>query len=172
MSSVTTSTTVWGEAQPSVATVGLETRTTAVAGSRTSARRRCASAAPAAFSGSSAARSSGSADARYARANTSARSSAATAPRAAASASSSDEPGTAANPRHVASARPNLAAMGYPLGVVHIVYGDRPVQESAQLAAADGFVHLDAMADTPDDLALPLADRFAMRPTPGCTAGP
>jgi hypothetical protein len=62
--------------------------------------------------------------------------------------------------------------MGYRLGVVHIVYGDRPVEETARLAAADGFVHLDAMADTPDDLVLPLADRFAMRPTSGCTSGP
>ena len=51
--------------------------------------------------------------------------------------SSSDDPGTAAHPTQ-APASPtdsrNLPNMGYQLGVVHIVYGDRPVDETARLA--------------------------------------
>ena len=53
-----------------------------------------------------------------------------------------------------------------------IVYGDLPIEEAARRAAMDGFSHIDALADAPDDLALPLGDGFANRPTPGCTSGP
>lgn len=62
--------------------------------------------------------------------------------------------------------------MRWPLGVVSVVYGGRPIEEAARLAREQGFEHIDALADTPDDLALPVYDRFAMRPTEGCSAGP
>ena len=62
--------------------------------------------------------------------------------------------------------------MHWPLGVVHIVYGDRPIESAAQLAREHGFAHIDAGADTPDDLALPVGDRFSMLPRSGCSSGP
>lgn len=40
------------------------------------------------------------------------------------------------------------------------------------MAHGHGFAHIDALADAPDDLALPVGDRFAMIPRAGCTAGP
>lgn len=62
--------------------------------------------------------------------------------------------------------------MRWPLGVVFIVYGDLPIEAAAQRARDHGFAHIDALADTPDDLALPVGDRFSLRPRPGCSAGP
>jgi len=62
--------------------------------------------------------------------------------------------------------------MRWPLGIVFVVYGDRPVEEAARLARDQGFAHLDALEDTPDSLALPIGDRFAMKPTRGCSSGP
>ena len=62
--------------------------------------------------------------------------------------------------------------MRWPLGVVFIVYGDRPISEAAELARRDGFAHIDVLADAPDDLALAVGDRFSMRPRAGCSAGP
>ena len=54
--------------------------------------------------------------------------------------------------------------MRWPLGVVSVVYGSRPIQEAARTACEQRFEHIDAREDTPDDLALPVADRFSMRP--------
>ncbi|MCH2170586.1 sugar phosphate isomerase/epimerase [Myxococcota bacterium] len=62
--------------------------------------------------------------------------------------------------------------MGWPLGVVSVVYGGRPVREAAELARQQGFDHIDVLADDPEDLALPAGDRFAMLPRTGCTSGP
>jgi len=62
--------------------------------------------------------------------------------------------------------------MHWPLGVVSIVYGDIPIESAARRARDHGFAHIDALADTPDDLALPVGDRFSLRPRPGCSTGP
>ena len=62
--------------------------------------------------------------------------------------------------------------MPWPLGVVSVVYGTMPLREAAQLAKQQGFEHIDISGDAPPDLALPVGDRFAMRPTPGFSAGP
>jgi len=62
--------------------------------------------------------------------------------------------------------------MRWSLGVVFVVYGERPIEEAAQLAQGHGFGHIDVLADTSEDLVLPIGDRFAMRPTRGCSAGP
>lgn len=62
--------------------------------------------------------------------------------------------------------------MGWPLGVVSVVYGGRPVREAAVLARDHGFEHIDVLADDPDDLVLPVGDRFAMLPRAGFTSGP
>jgi len=62
--------------------------------------------------------------------------------------------------------------MRWPLGVVFIVYGDRPIREAARMARGHGFAHIDTLADAPGDLALPVGDRFSMIPHAGCSAGP
>jgi hypothetical protein len=58
--------------------------------------------------------------------------------------------------------------------VVNVVYGlGGDPAEVAALAAADGYDHIDGGQDWPDGgLALPIVDRFAMRPAPGCSTGP
>jgi sugar phosphate isomerase/epimerase len=45
--------------------------------------------------------------------------------------------------------------VGFPLGVVDIVYAPRPVPERAALAVDDGFEHIDVLVDV-DPAALPL----------------
>ncbi len=62
--------------------------------------------------------------------------------------------------------------MPWPLGVVAIVYGSRPIREAARLARDHGFAHIDTGADVPDDLAVPIGDRFSMLPRSGCSSGP
>ena len=62
--------------------------------------------------------------------------------------------------------------MRWPLGVVFIVYGGLPIEAAAQRAREHGFAHIDALADAPDDLSLPVGDRFSMIPRTGCSAGP
>jgi sugar phosphate isomerase/epimerase len=62
--------------------------------------------------------------------------------------------------------------MSWPLGVVAVVYGGMPLHEAARLAKQQGFEHIDISGDAPPDLPLPVGDRFAMRPTEGCSAGP
>jgi hypothetical protein len=64
--------------------------------------------------------------------------------------------------------------MRWPLGVVNIAYGQGgdPAAVAAS-AAADGFEHVDGGEDWPaDGLAVPVYDRFSMRPSPGCSSGP
>lgn len=62
--------------------------------------------------------------------------------------------------------------MRWPLGVMFLVYGMGPLREIAIRAREDGFLHLDALEDTPDDLALPIGNRNAReRARPGCTLG-
>jgi len=62
--------------------------------------------------------------------------------------------------------------MRWSLGVTATVYGDLPIRRAAELAREDGFEHIDALHDAPDGMALPVGDRFSMRPQAGCTAGP
>ena len=62
--------------------------------------------------------------------------------------------------------------MNWPLGIALTVYRDLPIAEAAALAKQDGFAHLDAMQDSPENLAVPLGDGYALRPTPGFTSGP
>jgi sugar phosphate isomerase/epimerase len=62
--------------------------------------------------------------------------------------------------------------MRWPLGVVFIVYGECPVAEAASLARRDGFAHIDVLAEVDEALALPVGDRFSMRPRAGCSSGP
>ncbi len=62
--------------------------------------------------------------------------------------------------------------MRWPLGVVSIVYGGLPIEEAAELAKQHGFEHIDVSGDVADELALPIHDRFAPRPTPGFSTGP
>jgi sugar phosphate isomerase/epimerase len=45
--------------------------------------------------------------------------------------------------------------VGFPLGVVDIVYAPRPVREGADMAIADGFEHIDVLVDA-DASTLPL----------------
>ena len=62
--------------------------------------------------------------------------------------------------------------MRWPLGVVTIVYGNRPADECARLAREDGFEHIDVIWESPGGLVLPVGNRIASgRPRPGCTAG-
>ncbi len=62
--------------------------------------------------------------------------------------------------------------MRWPLGVVSVVYGGLPIEEAALLAKQQGFDHIDVSGDVPNELALPIGDRFAPRPTAGCSTGP
>lgn len=62
--------------------------------------------------------------------------------------------------------------MRWPLGVVSVVYGGLPIEESARRAKEQGFDHIDVSGDARDDLALPVGDRFSMRPAEGCSSGP
>ncbi|MBJ19675.1 MAG: sugar phosphate isomerase/epimerase [bacterium] len=62
--------------------------------------------------------------------------------------------------------------MRWPLGIVSVVYGDLPIEEAAELAKKQGFEHIDVSGDVADELALPIHDRFAPRPTEGCSTGP
>ena len=62
--------------------------------------------------------------------------------------------------------------MRWPLGVTSTVYGDVPIQRAAELAHEDAFLHIDALHDAPEGLALPIGDRFSMLPQAGCTSGP
>jgi sugar phosphate isomerase/epimerase len=62
--------------------------------------------------------------------------------------------------------------MAWPLGVVSVVYGAMPLEEAARLAREQGFEHIDVSGEPPPELALPVGDRFTMRPAAGCSAGP
>jgi sugar phosphate isomerase/epimerase len=61
-----------------------------------------------------------------------------------------------------------------PLGVVDLVYAPRPVEESADLAAADRFEHIDVLVDVdPAALALPVGCPTAFpQPRPGWCSTP
>ena len=60
------------------------------------------------------------------------------------------------------------------LGVVDIVYAPRPVSERAQVALADGFEHIDVLADVdPATLVLPVGCPTAFpKPQPGWCSTP
>jgi sugar phosphate isomerase/epimerase len=62
----------------------------------------------------------------------------------------------------------------YSLGVVDVVYWPRTPQECAELAAADGFEHIDVLVDVdPSTLALPVGCPTAFpRPQPGWCSTP
>jgi sugar phosphate isomerase/epimerase len=62
----------------------------------------------------------------------------------------------------------------FPLGVVDVVYAQLPVEERARAAAADGFEHIDVMADVdPGALALPVGCPTSYpKPRPGWCATP
>jgi sugar phosphate isomerase/epimerase len=64
--------------------------------------------------------------------------------------------------------------MRWPLGVVNVAYGQgRDPAEVTGEAAADGFEHIDGGEDWPaEGLAVPVYDRFAMKPKAGCSSGP
>ena len=64
--------------------------------------------------------------------------------------------------------------MAIPLGVVDIVYAPRPVEERADLAASDGFEHIDVLVDVdPAALALPVGCPTAFpQPRPGWCSTP
>ncbi len=62
--------------------------------------------------------------------------------------------------------------MRWPLGVVFLVYGEGDIGDIAVRARDDGFDHIDALEDTPDDLALPIGNRNTRsKALPGCTIG-
>src|SRR5437763_15402537 len=68
--------------------------------------------------------------------------------------------------------RAEIARVPTPLGVVDIVYAPRPREERAQLAVADGFRHIDVLADL-DAGALPLpvgCPTASPQPRPGWRA--
>ena len=64
--------------------------------------------------------------------------------------------------------------MAIPLGVVDIVYAPRPVEERADLAASDGFEHIDVLVDVdPAALVLPVGCPTAFpQPRPGWCSTP
>src|SRR6266511_5312787 len=64
--------------------------------------------------------------------------------------------------------------MGFPLGVVDVVYAPRAVDERARLAVADGFAHIDVMVDVdPACLPLPVGCPTAFpKPRPGWCSTP
>jgi Xylose isomerase-like TIM barrel len=62
--------------------------------------------------------------------------------------------------------------VSFALGVVGVTYGNVPIEAAARLAAEDGFVHIDAMYDVADSLAIPIGDRISLKPRAGCSSGP
>jgi sugar phosphate isomerase/epimerase len=61
--------------------------------------------------------------------------------------------------------------MRYPLGVVDVVYWPVPPAACAQLAATDGFDHIDVLVDVdPSTLVLPVGCPTALKPIPGWCA--
>lgn len=60
--------------------------------------------------------------------------------------------------------------MGWPLGVVEIVFAPDPAPVAAERAAVLGFDHIDVLADVDGPLVLPVGDRIAFpSPRPGCS---
>ena len=60
--------------------------------------------------------------------------------------------------------------MGFPLGVVDVVFRPRPVPEGAARAAELGFAHIDVAWEWEGPLALPVGDRVAHpSPRPHCS---
>ena len=56
-------------------------------------------------------------------------------------------------------------------GSENSVFADNAAPQMArEQAREDGFDHIDVSSDAPEALALPIGDRFAMVPTPGCTS--
>jgi sugar phosphate isomerase/epimerase len=61
--------------------------------------------------------------------------------------------------------------MGYPLGIVEIVFSPLAQDEAARRAQALGFDHIDLVTEPQEPLALPVVDRFVASPRPGWSSG-
>jgi len=61
--------------------------------------------------------------------------------------------------------------MGHALGIVEIVFAPLAQDEAARRAKTLGFDHIDLVSESNERLALPVVDRFALRPRAGWSSG-
>ncbi|MCU1461581.1 MAG: xylose isomerase-like protein [Acidimicrobiales bacterium] len=68
-----------------------------------------------------------------------------------------------------------MPAVRFPLGVVDVVFGPRPLAEAAVEAKRLGFAHIDVSVEVDDEYAVPIGDRMSFpspRPDRSCPAPP